>query len=47
MEQIGGSRSGDGHVDFGHVLQTDFEAVESAWKCLEAIFSDQSEAVEL
>ena len=32
MESIGGT-SGEVH-DYGHIIQTDFEAIESAWDCL-------------
>ena len=37
METVGGSKS---ELDLGHLLQTDFEAIESAWDCLSAIFAE-------
>lgn len=43
MEQIGGT-SGDSN-DYGHIIQTDFEAIESAWDCLQSIFMEHSNQI--
>ena len=40
METVGGSKPEN---DFGHLLQTDFEAVESAWRCLSEVFAEHAD----
>ena len=45
METVGGTKSDV--LDSGHLLQTDFEAIESAWKCLSAIFGDHRDKLDL
>ena len=33
-------------TDFGHLLQTDFEAIESAWHCLRAIYHEHKDDIQ-
>jgi len=43
---VGGTKT-ESETDLGHQLQTDFEAIESAYNCLKAVFGDAKLPVEV